>query len=353
MPYQFFNRYLQTKKGIKFLSFFIAGLLIVAVYKIYADFFSPNIKGSDKQFSIVYVPSTKNFDRLCYDLDNKGILINIHSFRRFGKLLNLDEKLKPGRYKVAAGMSNYEFVKILMRGSQESVNLVFNYAERAEDLSAFFGKNLELDSTTLLSILKNQDEAKLHGFDTNTFVGMFIPNTYNLYWNTGSKELIKRMDKEYKKFWTQERLAKSIHQKLSQAEVSTLASIVQKESNKEKEMPVIAGVYLNRLRKGIPLQADPTIIFAWNDKSIRRVSSVHTAIQSPYNTYMNAGLPPGPICVPSIQAIDAVLNAEEHGYYYFCAREDFSGYHSFAATFQQHQVNARRYQQALNRNGIQ
>jgi UPF0755 protein len=353
MPYQFFNNYLQTKKGFKFLSLLVAILLVVAVYKIYADCFSPNVKGSKNQSMIVLVPSTKNFDRFCYDLDNKGVVENIHSFRRFAKLLNLDEKLKPGRYKVEGGMSNFDFIKLLLRGSQEAVNLVFNYAERAEDLSSFFGRNLELDSIALLNILKNNEEAKLHGFDTNTFVSMFIPNTYNFYWNTNSIELIKRMDKEYKKFWTQERLAKSIHQKLSQAEVSTLASIVQKESNKEKEMPVIAGVYLNRLRKGIPLQADPTVIFAWNDKEIRRVSSVHTSIQSPYNTYMNAGLPPGPICVPSIQAIDAVLNAEEHGYYYFCAREDFSGYHSFAATFQQHQVNARRYQQALNRNGIQ
>lgn len=353
MPYQFFHQYLQTKKGFKFLSFIIAGLLIVAVYKIYSDFFSPNVKGSAKQFSIIYVPSTKNFDRFCYELQAKDVLMNIQSFKRFGKLLNLDEKLKPGRYKVEAGMSNYELVKILMRGSQESVNLVFNYAERAEDLASFFGRNLELDSTAFLHLLKNPDEAKLHGFDTNTFVSMFIPNTYNFYWNTNSIELIKRMDKEYKKFWTQERIAKSIHQKLSQVEVSILASIVQKESNKESEMPVIAGVYLNRLRKGIPLQADPTVIYAWNDKSIRRVSSVHTAIQSPYNTYMNAGLPPGPICVPGIKAIDAVLNAAEHDYFYFCAREDFSGYHSFAATFQQHQVNARRYQQALNRHNIQ
>jgi UPF0755 protein len=190
------------------------------------------------------------------------------------------------------------------------------------------------------------------GFNEQTVIGMFIPNTYNFYWNTNAFAFMERMNKEYQKFWNADRLAKAISMHLTQNEISTLASIVQKESNKADEMPIIAGVYLNRIKKGMPLQADPTIIYAWNDPTIRRVTNIHTALESPYNTYLNAGLPPGPICAPSMQAIEAVLNFSSHQYIYFCAREDFSGYHSFAVSFQQHQQNASRYQRALNARNI-
>jgi UPF0755 protein len=181
---------------------------------------------------------------------------------------------------------------------------------------------------------------------------MFIPNTYNFYWNISAKDFIIRMQQEYQKFWTQARLAKALNLGLSPTQVSILASIVQKETNKADEMPIVAGVYINRLRRAMPLQADPTLIYAWNDKEIRRVTNVHTALNSPYNTYLNVGLPPGPICIPSIVSLNAVLNHTEHKYLFFCAREDFSGYHAFAETLAQHTQNARRYQRALNKANI-
>ena len=181
---------------------------------------------------------------------------------------------------------------------------------------------------------------------------MFIPNTYNFFWNTDAQKLLGRMKREYEKFWNKDRSTLSLVDNLTPTEVSILASIVQKESMHNDEMPVIAGVYINRLRKGIPLQADPTILYMIGDTSIRRVRSALTEIVSPFNTYLNTGLPPAPICVPSIQAIDAVLNYAKHNYYYFCAREDFSGYHNFACGMNAHQKNAIKYQRALNRAGI-
>lgn len=334
--------------------FFISLLLFaLALLKIYFDVFSPNVDlkyAKGKTYLLVH--SGDNLDNLLQRMENNYYLNNIVSFRRLATLLKLDEKMKPGRYLLRKDMSNYELLKMIMNGRQEPIDVVLKYEERPEDLAGFFASQLEIDSSEFFNLLRDTSIIQPLGFDTNTIVAMFIPNTYNFYWNTNRIALLNRMNNEYKKFWTTERIAKAMACNLSQIEVSILASIVQKESNKGDEMPVIAGTYLNRLRIGMPLQADPTIIYAWNDKSIRRVTNLHTAIVSPYNTYENVGLPPGPICTPSIQAIDAVLNYEKHNYLYFCAKEDFSGYHAFAHSLDQHQQNARRYQRALNQRQI-
>lgn len=346
--YSFFQRYLKTRKGFKYLSVVVALLLFTAVYRIYADVLSPNVVYSEA----ITIRTGQSFENFIFSLETKGILQNHDGFRRLGKLLNLDKKLKPGRYQLEEGMSNMQLIRLLISGKQQTLNVVLKQADRIQNLSGFFSRQLEIDSFELLQTLKDPILLNELGFDSNNVISLFIPNTYNFYWNTNPKQLVTRMQREYKNFWTKERILKTLELNLSQQQVATLASIVQKETNKLDEMPIVAGVYLNRLHAGMPLQADPTVVFAWNDSEIRRVTSYHTAIESPFNTYKYPGLPPGPICMPSVQAIDAVLNAAKHEYYYFCARQDFSGYHNFAATLRQHQNNARQYQMALNQRGI-
>lgn len=324
-------------------------LLVAAGVQIYFDVFYPNVSLKYHQQARYYVKvgSNRNYQQVMNTLKADYVLNNPDAFERLAQLLKLPEKIKPGRYELKQDMTNFDLVKMLIKGRQEPLNFVFKYAERTENLAGQIALNLEPDSLQMLSLFKDTQLVRKYGFDTNTILCMFVPNTYNLYWNTSAMAFMDRMQKEYKTFWTGDRLLRATHLHLSPIEVAILASIVQKESNKADEMPVIAGVYLNRLNKGMPLQADPTVIYAWNDKTIRRVTNVHTAIESPYNTYRKTGLPPGPICSPSIQAIEAVLNYQGHDYLYFCAREDFSGYHSFAESLEQHQQNARRYQRAL------
>jgi UPF0755 protein len=329
-------------------------LLVVAAIKIYTDVFSSNIdkQQQQNQEAFLTVNSQKNYYKFLSQIRTNSNFINPESFIRLAALLKLEEKMKPGKYKLKTGMNNFDLVRMIIKGRQEPIDLVLKYEERPSDLASFVSLYLEIDSTLFLAKLKDAALVKKYGFDTLNIISMFIPNTYNLYWNTSADAFLARMHKEYLKFWNQERISKAIEKRLSLSQVSVLASIVQKETNQKSEMHTVAGVYLNRLAKGIPLQADPTVIYAWNDIGIKRVTSIHTAINSPYNTYQNAGLPPGPICTASIQAIDAVLNAEQHDYFYFCAKEDFSGYHAFASSLEQHINNARRYQRALNQRGI-
>jgi UPF0755 protein len=232
------------------------------------------------------------------------------------------------------------------------LNLVIKYARRKENLALTISTQLELDSAELINLMNDSLTLNTAKMDSNNIISLFVPNTYNVYWNISGKKLVERMQKEYNSFWNSSRTTKSILLKMTPQEVTILASIVMCETNKPDEMPIVARTYMNRMKIGMPLQADPTVLFALNDTSIKRVLSIHTALQSPFNTYLNIGLPPGPICLASPIAIDAVLNAPTNDYLYFCAKEDFSGYHKFAQTFAQHQVNARRYQRELNRRGL-
>ena len=342
---------LKNKKQI----FLLAACLLIAIigFKAYLDLFSPNVKeiGFKKEAAIYIYPS-RQLDEVFKQLREGGFLQNQASFERLAKWVQLNQKLKTGKYILSENMSNAAIIKMFYKGRHQPVDVVFKYAENTEEIASFFSKQLMIDSSSLQNLLADTSYLSSLGMNKETIVALFIPNTYNFYWNTDVLSLLARMEKEYQQFWSTARINKAMDLQLTKIEVSILASIVQKESNKVDEMPTIAGVYLNRMRVGMPLQADPTILFAWKDKTIKRVTSLHTAIQSPYNTYTQLGLPPGPICTPSIQALDAVLNAGQHKYLYFCAKEDFSGYHSFAQSFEQHKQNATRYQQALNRRNI-
>lgn len=297
---------------------------------------------------IFTIPSGSTFDEVRNSLIEKGIVNEIITFSFVAKVMSYTESIKPGRYTIQPKMSNRELVTLLRSGMQTPLNITFNNIRLPEELAEKITSNLEMDQNEFFSLLEDGDFLEKYGFDTLSVMSMFIPNTYEVYWNQGPIELFDRMYREYNRFWSAERKAKAAQLQMSPLEVSTLASIVQAETNKSDERPVVAGVYINRLERNMPLQADPTLLFALGDFSIRRVLNVHKEVESPYNTYKYTGLPPGPINLPEISSLDAVLNYQEHNYLYFCAKEDFSGYHAFARTLREHLNNARRYQNALN-----
>lgn len=273
-------------------------------------------------------------------------------FEILAKKLDYVDHIKPGHYILKDGMSNYQLVSMLRSGRQTPVKVVFNNIRTVEQLAGRIGQQIEADSVSILNELRNDSCLKAEGFNQYNYASLFIPNTYEFYWNTNAKGFIKKMRREYENFWNESRLEKAEHQNLTPLQVSVLASIVDKETTKVSEMRTIAGVYMNRLKKRMALQADPTLVFALGDFEIHRVLDVHKGIESPYNTYKYAGLPPGPICIPSIAAIDAVLNAEEHKYFYFCAKDDLSGSHVFAKNLGEHNANAEKYRRALNKQRI-
>ena len=323
----------------------------IYAYLIYNKIYNPNIIfNKDKEY--IYIPTGSDFDDVVSILENKEFVKDISTFKWVAEKKKYINKVKAGRYKIKSGMSNNEIINLLRSGEQEPVNISFNNVRTIYQLAGKITKNVEADSANFVKLLQNNDFISHYGFNQNTIISMFIPNTYEVYWNTLEEDLFKRMAKEYKNFWNNNRKAKAKKLKLSQSEVSTLASIVQMETIKNDEKPIVAGVYINRLKKGMLLQADPTVIYAVGDFSIKRVLKKHLSIDSPYNTYKYTGLPPGPITVPEISSIDAVLNYKHHNYIFFCAKEDFSGYHNFATNLHQHNINARKFQNALNKRKI-
>jgi len=330
----------------------IGVLLSAAAIQIYEDVFSANVNVPDGETAILYVHTGSDFETMAKDIDGKKVLRNVEGLRRLVKLLKYENKLKPGRYKLTSDMGNMQIIRMIVAGKQEPFDVVFRYAERKEDLASFWGNQLEADSNAILKMLNDSSFASKFDLTTDNVITIFIPNKYNFYWNTTAFKLVDRMLDEYDKFWDSTRLKKADDLGLTKPEVSTMASIVQKETVKADEMQVVAGVYYNRYKKDMLFQADPTVIYAMNDRTIKRVTGKMLEVESPYNTYKYRGLPPGPICVPSVQAIDAVLNLKKHKYIYFCAKDDFSGYHNFAETFEQHQVNAQKFQRELNRRGV-
>ncbi len=331
----------------------VIGLILLFATKIAFDIFSVNISNAViAENPYLYVSSDKNYKQFIWQLNQNNQLQNPASFERLANAVQFNKRLKPGRYLLKPGMSNFDLFKLLASGKQSPVDLVFTGANTIEQLAASIGNQLETDSLQLMREIWSEDFLTQVQMDSANVIGLFIPNTYNFYWNTSAQECMQRLLKEYQKFWSQNRQNKALKLGLNQRQVSVLASIVQKESNLYKEMPLIAGVYLNRLNKGMPLQADPTLLFVANDPKRKRVTAELIAMSSPYNTYLNLGLPPGPICCPSVQAIDAVLNASKTMNYYFCAAPDFSGKHIFAKTLQEHNINAHNYRKALNKIGV-
>jgi len=324
----------------------IGGYFALNFYKVY---FAPNVTGNQKY---LYIKTGSNYDALVDNLKSKDMLKSISAFATAAGKMNLAANVKPGRYLLKKGMTNRALINMIKAGNQEPVKLKFQNIRKKENFAAYLASNLEADSLSFINILDSTALISKYGFNQDNVYTMFIPNTYEMYWNTSPGDFFERMHKEYDKFWNADRKQKAASLNLTPAQVYTLASIVDAEALYDKEMPIIAGLYLNRLNKGILLQADPTVIFANNDFTVKRVTNKLLQVQSLYNTYKYAGLPPGPIMMPSIKAIDAVLNKEKNNYIYMCAKEDFSGYHNFAETKAEHEVNARKYREALNKRNI-
>ena len=324
-------------------------ILAIVLLRFYIFTTRPVIILNGRKSCYFYIHTGSGFGAVRDSLIKKGYLIHVKEFEWLAKRKHYDQKVRAGRYLLVNGMHNNTLVNLLRSGKQEALRIRFQNIRTREELAGKIGRLLETDSTHLIRLFNDPVYLSRFGIAPATLFVLFIPDTYEIFWNTSGDQLFERMHQEYKRFWNQQRmqLADSLH--LNIQEVVTLASIVEKESNKNDEKPLISGVYLNRLKKKIPLQADPTVIFAWNDYSIRRVNKNLTAINSPYNTYARIGLPPGPICLPSIASVDAVLHARNNFYLYFCAKEDFSGYHNFAATLAEHDRNAKKYQHALNK----
>lgn len=333
-----------------FLVVFTMMLSSFAFYT-YQILYTPNvlIEQEDRYFAI---PKGTTFKQLQNKLAEERIVNDLVSFSFLAKLKDLDTQVKNGMYLIKGDMTNIELINLLRSGSQTPISLTFSNARLLKQLPKILTHSLEMDSADLAPVLLADTTPAHYGFTKETFISMFIPNTYEVYWTVTPKGLLDRMKDEYDRFWNEDRMQKADKLKMTQTEVSTLASIVQGETNKMDEAPIIAGVYINRLKRGIPLQADPTLVYAIGDFSIRRILNQDKEFDSPYNTYKNRGLPPGPINLPGIPALNAVLNYEDHNYLYFCAKADFSGYHVFAKTLTEHNVNARKFQRALNQERI-
>ena len=320
-------------------------LLSSFAFYAYQMLFSSNFL-VDEDKKVLIVDRGMSFKALQDRLYDEGYVNDLVSFSFLARLMGYDKRVKPGHYLIKPNMTNLEVVRLLRSGQQAPVKITFNNVRLMDDLGERITKNLlineaEFDSALTAFIAENDE------FNEHNIISMFVPNTYNVYFDITGRQLVDRMYSEFDKFWNDERLAKAKALGLSRTEVVTLASIVNAESVKREESPIIAGLYINRLQQSIPLQADPTLVFASGDFSLKRVLNVHKEIESPYNTYKHTGLPPGPINMPPISVIDAVLNYEDHNYIYMCAKEDFSGYHYFAETLREHINNANKYQRQL------
>ena len=335
-----------------FLILLIGGGYVV--YNMYTKVYQPNVTLKNTNSVYFHIYSHYTFDDVINSLYENGIIINRASFKWVAeKKSNFINNIKPGRYKLKEGMSNNELIDLLRSGEQVPVKVTFNNVRTIKELAGAVTKNLECDSVELYNLLSDKSFTSKYGFNTITILTLFLPNTYEFYWNTSAEEFVQRMAEEYKKFWTKERIAKARALNLSQSEVAVLASIVQAEQSVHRdERAKIAGLYINRLRKGMLLQSDPTVVYGIGDFNINRVLTKHLETNTPYNTYIYKGLPPGPINLPEISSLDAVLNYEKHNYIYMCAKADFSGYHAFASNYNEHLANARSFQRELNRRRI-
>ncbi|MDF1517490.1 MAG: endolytic transglycosylase MltG [Lutibacter sp.] len=338
----------------KLLLLIVALLLVIGGvlgFSLYNKIFGSNTV----QNGFLYIPTDSDFE----EVENlaRPFLKRVKPFVWVAKKLNYQEAVKPGKYKISKGMSNFELARMLRSGKQTTVNLSFNNQDTFEKLAGRISQQIEADSISLLKAFTDTVFYKEAGFKLETAIGMYIPNSYEFYWNTTAEDFRTKMLDEYTKFWDATRLEKAKKLNLTKNEVITLASIVQKETATVSERPIVAKLYLNRLASDWPLQADPTIIFALkaklgNNLVIKRVFSKDLEINSPYNTYKNTGLPPGPISMPDISSIEAVLNPASHDYYYMCASVTTFGTHEFAKTLDQHNRNAAKYQQWLNKQGV-
>ena len=316
-------------------------------YYVWQIFKTPNFNVKGQSFAIL-IPKGSNFNQVLDILDKHDVVRDKLSFRFLAKVMGVAEKVKPGRYVVGPESGNWELLRKMRNGKQDALRITINNFRLKEDIASKLAKQLPYDSTYLMKMLDSTAITSKYGYTPETIACLFIPDTYDVFWTSTFDDFMKKMQKANKRFWTDKRIKEANALGLTPIQVGILASIVYGESKASIEQNRIAGVYWNRFRIGMPLQADPTIVFAWKDFSIRRVTGKLMAINSPYNTYRNKGLPPGPISIPPKEVIDKVLNLEKHDYLYFCAKEDFSGTHNFAVTYPEHMANAAKFQAALN-----
>lgn len=334
----------------------LAGLMVggIFAYMVYDSIFAPNTSFSNEQ-AYIFIPSDAGFEDVTQQLD--PLLQDMDSFRKVAERKGYISNIKAGKYGITNGMNNNEIINSL-RSNNIPVKVAFNNQETLADLAGRIALQLEPDSIMLLNKLNDSDFLQANGFSDDTKLSMYVPNSYEFFWNTSAEDFRARMLKEYKRFWNQDRLEKAKALNLTPSEVVSLAAIVHKETAKVEERPRVAGLYLNRIRSGMLLQADPTVIYAIKkhtgnfDTIIKRVLYKDLELDSPYNTYKYAGVPPGPITMPDITAVDAVLNAEENEYYYMVADVKNFGYHMFAKTAAQHNRNKVQYIRWLNEQKI-
>ena len=336
----------------------VAACVLFILGAAYFYFISPLSKSGEKPFS-VYVDTDDTIDSIYRQLTPHVRSFQLSGLKTLERHSHLADNLRQGRYVVDSKEGAFSLFRRLKNGQQTPLNLTIPTVRTTDRLAAELGRRLMVDSAEIMAALTSPEVCKQYGYDTATIISMFIPNTYQIYWNTTTERFLDRMQKESNNFWTPERQQKAKKAGLTPVEVITLASIIDEETANDAEKPMIAGMYINRLNlrtgeysKGMPLQADPTIKFAWKKFELRRIYNSLLGIDSPYNTYRYAGLPPGPIRIPTVAGIDAVLDYTHHNYLYMCAKEDFSGTHNFAATYSEHLQNAAKYARALNERGV-
>ncbi|HLF52728.1 endolytic transglycosylase MltG [Flavobacterium sp.] len=341
---------MKSKKIASIVSIVVILALLIYGYKLYKDIFSENTKFTESEF-FVHIPTDATYEEVKTIIS--PFIENMDRFEMVANKRSYPENVKSGRFLFKKGMSSFDLVKTLRQNVP--VKLAFNNQERLENVAGRVGSQIEADSISLMKTFKDSTFLKENGLTEDDVISICIPNTYEFYWNTSAEKFRDKMIKEYRKFWNEERIAKAAKLGLTPIQATTLASIVHKETVKKDERPRVARVYLNRLKLEMPLQADPTVIFAKKkqlanfDTIIKRVYFNDLKINSPYNTYVYTGLPPGPIAMPDITAIEAVLNPEENDYLYFCASVTNFGYHEFATTLSQHAVNRKKYVDWLNK----
>ena len=337
----------------------LIGLIVVGgiggfiAYDKYKAIMGPNVP-DDLENNIVTIPTNSSFQEVIKILQDNKQIIDTASFREVAEMMKYKKSImRAGRYKIDPSWSNRTLIGHLRAGKQAPVKLVLNHGWTVEDVAGKAAQFIEADSADLANLFSDENYIKEFGYTKETLMSLFIPNTYEFFWNKNEQDFFKRMVKEHNRFWqSNNRLTKAEKLGMNAVEVYTLASIVEREISKNEEKKRVAGLYLNRIRKGMKLEADPTAKFATRDFKARRMLFKHTRFDSPFNTYIYAGLPPGPISMASITSIDAVLDSEDHDYIFMCARPDNSGYHAFAKTLTGHNNNARKYHRWLDKQGI-
>ncbi len=338
----------------KIIVLVILAVLAFGGYWVYENIFKSNVHLNGKKFTYIYIKTNATVDDVLDELYSENIIDDHESFEWTAKSMHLADHINPGKYRIDAKMSNRSIVKMIVNGKQEKVKLFFNSQIRTkEQFIDYVSEKLEIEKGELEDYCSNEDIlADQYGLNSENFMALIVPETYEVNWTTHINDLFILLEKSYDNVWTKAKKEKAKSLGYSIPELVTIASIVQSESGIKTEQQKIAGVYINRLKQDMRLQADPTVVFANGNFDVQRVLSADKEIDSPYNTYKYKGLPPGPICLVNPSTIDAVLNYTKHNFIYFCAKADFSGYSNFTNDYKVHMKNASAYQEALNKKGI-